>query len=358
MITSRRGFLKGCCAGALALGAGKSVAFFDPLNFKGGAPRETLVYLFLRGGMDGLHMIVPYSGSDRTSYVSKRGTMAIAVDRLRPIAGTPFAWHPRAGGLRADAAGTPAKFLQQLYAQGRLAVVQGAGMSTVVNRSHFDTQAFLELGTPGNKSTADGWIARFLQADGDAPAILAPAIGFSGNRQTSLIGADDSITFASGQDFRVDGFHWGWNDSDAGITNHRGAHTHLLPLWNGSSSLEIAGHAAADALATMRSIDFGLYSANDNPDGYQPAGGAVYPHRLRCHARHASCATSRSSSSSIRACAWRRSTTASGTRTKARACRSPAWPITTIPTAVWSKAWRARCMLSTPIWPRAITWTA
>lgn len=276
MHTSRRGFMKGCCAGALALGAGKSIAFFDPTNFKGGAPRETLVYLFLRGGLDGLHMVTPYAGADRTSYVSKRGNLAIPTDRLRPIAGTNFGWHPRAGGLRADAVNTPAKFMEQLYQQGKLAIVQGAGMSTTVNRSHFDTQAFVELGTPGSKSTADGWIARLLAADADAPALLAPAIGFSGNRQTSLIGADEAITFASGQDFRVDGFHWGWNETDAGIANHRGAHTHLLPIWTGTSPLEIAGNAAAEALSAMRSIDFGLFAGN-NTDGYQPGGGAVYP---------------------------------------------------------------------------------
>lgn len=276
MNTSRRGFLQGCCAGALALGAGKSIAFFDPTNFKASVPRETLVYLFLRGGIDGLHMVVPYSGPDRTTYTQRRAGLAIPTDRLRPIAGTNFAFHPRLGGLRADAAASAPKFLQQLYTQGKFAVVQAAGMSTVVNRSHFDTQAFVELGTPGSRSTANGWIARFLAADADQPALLSPAVGFSGNVQTSLIGADEAVAFASGQDFRADSFHWSWNDTDAGIANHRGAHTQLLPLWNGASSLERAGQATAEALAALRSVDFGLYSAQ-NTDGYQPGGGAVYP---------------------------------------------------------------------------------
>ncbi len=276
MQTSRRGFIKGCCAGALALGAGKSVAFFDPLGFKGGAQRETLVYLFLRGGFDGLHMVVPYSGADRIAYEVTRGNLAIPTSRLRPIAATPWAWHPRAGGLRGDAVGTAAKYMQALYQEGKLAVIHGAGMSTVVNRSHFDTQAYVELGTPGNKSTGAGWIARLLQADTDAPSIFAPAVGFSGNRQTSLIGADEAITLASAQDFRTDGFHWSWNDSDGNISGHQGAHTRLLPLWTGASSLEVSGRAAAEALGAMRSVDFGLYSGS-NTDGYQPAGGAVYP---------------------------------------------------------------------------------
>jgi uncharacterized protein (DUF1501 family) len=40
--------------------------------------------------------------------------------------------------------------------------------------------------------------------------------------------------------------------------------------------LQQAGRAAAEALSSMRSVDFGLFSAS-NTDGYQPGGGAVYP---------------------------------------------------------------------------------
>jgi uncharacterized protein (DUF1501 family) len=149
-------------------------------------------------------------------------------------------------------------------------------MPNTVNRSHFDTQAYIELGTPGLKGTANGWIARVLEQIGAGPAVIAPAIGFSANRQTSLIGADAAVSFASAQDFRVDGFHWSWNDNNAGINNHAGAPTRLLPIWNGNDSLAQAGRAAAEALQSLRSVDFGLYSGG-NTDGYQPGGGAVYP---------------------------------------------------------------------------------
>jgi uncharacterized protein (DUF1501 family) len=193
MKTSRRGFIQGCCAGALALGAGRSVAFFDPLGAKGGAQNQVLVYVFLRGGIDGLHLVVPYSGPDRIIYESKRSDLAIPTSRLRPIAATPWAWHPRAGGLRGDAVSTPAKYFESLYQQGRLAIVQGVGMPDTVNRSHFDTQAFIEAGTPGSKSSSSGWLARLLQQTSGEPALVAPAIGFSSNRQATLNGANEAV---------------------------------------------------------------------------------------------------------------------------------------------------------------------
>ena len=202
----RRDFLKGCCAGALALGSGAAFGWFDPLRAKAGHHGEILIHLFLRGGIDGLHLLAPQAGPERTRYAALRGGLAIPAERLRPIAGTDWGWHPRAGGGTGDAVGTPAKWLQALYQQNRLAIVQATGMSTLVNRSHFDTQSFIELGTPGERGTANGWVARLLAVDNPDAGLLAPALGMSSNQQTALIGAD-AITLASAQEFRVDGFH-------------------------------------------------------------------------------------------------------------------------------------------------------
>ena len=119
MSASRRDFLKGCCAGAAAaLGTGHAMAFFDPLATMGtqsAANGDVLVYVFLRGAMDGLHMVVPYAGADRVPYVAKRGNMAITTDRLRRIGTSDWAWHPRAGGGTGDAIGTTPKWLHKLY---------------------------------------------------------------------------------------------------------------------------------------------------------------------------------------------------------------------------------------------------
>lgn len=276
---NRRDFLKGCCAAALGAGSGRALAFFDPLGVSGGksaATGDVLVYVFLRGAIDGLHLVVPWGGPDRIAYEAKRGSMAIPTSRLRRIDGSDWAWHPRAGGGTGDAVGSPPKWLQKLYNAGHLAVVHATGMPTP-NRSHFEAQAMLELGTPGNSSGNSGWLARYLQqASGLPEPVIAPAYGFGSNLQTSLLGLDEAVGFNDASQFRVDGFHWGWNDDASSINGYKPAHTHLFPLWSGQSSLERAGRDAADALEYMRTFNFRPWHASDNPGGYQPGGGAVY----------------------------------------------------------------------------------
>ncbi|MCB1560621.1 MAG: DUF1501 domain-containing protein [Xanthomonadales bacterium] len=273
---SRRGFLKGCCAAAVASSV-PTLGWIDPAR-AGAAQHDVLVYLFLRGGIDGLHLVVPYAGSDRTAYVNKRSDLAIPQDRLRRIGTSNWGWHPRVGGETGDDVGVANKWLARLYEQNRVAIIHGAGMSTTVTRSHFDAQAFIEFGTPGNKSGTQGWIARYLANDFDMPSpMLSNAFGFGSTLQTSLYGNSDVISIANGEDFRLDGFHWSWDDTDPDIAGHFGAHRRVLPMWQGASALEQSGQAAADALEYMREIDFELYHPTDNTDGYLPGGGAVYP---------------------------------------------------------------------------------
>src|SRR5258705_5055820 len=49
--------------------------------------------------------------------------------------------------------------LVPLWANRSLAVVHACG-SPDTTRSHFDAQDYMESGTPGAKSTPDGWLAR------------------------------------------------------------------------------------------------------------------------------------------------------------------------------------------------------
>ncbi len=280
MHNNRRDFLKGCCAAAVAAGSGRAFAFFDPLAIAGSksaATGDVLIYVFLRGAMDGLHLVVPYAGPDRIAYESKRGNLAIPTSRLRRIGTTNWAWHPRAGGGTGDGIGTTPKWLQRLYNSNRLAIVHATGMPTP-NRSHFEAQAMLELGTPGATGGSSGWLARYLKAATGLPQpVIAPAFGLGSNLQTSLIGLDEAVGFSNAEQFRIDGFHWGWNDDGSSLTGYHPAHTHLYPLWTGNSSLERAGRDAADALEYMRTFDFRSYHASDRPGGYKPGGGAQYP---------------------------------------------------------------------------------
>ena len=115
--------------------------------------RKTLVVLFQRGAADGLNILVPH-GED--AYYKARPSIAIPRPR-RGATGAAldldglFGFHPRLAGFK------------RLYDERKLAVVTAAG-SPDATRSHFDAQDFMESGTPGLKSTDDGWLNRYLSA--------------------------------------------------------------------------------------------------------------------------------------------------------------------------------------------------
>jgi uncharacterized protein (DUF1501 family) len=276
---NRRQFLQGCGAAA-GISLLPMKGLFMPGAFAANTQHPVLVYLFLRGGMDGLHLMPPASGTERVAYESARSNLAIPTNRLRPIQGiSNWAFHPRLGGGRADAIGAPVRGLHRLFEQGRVAVVQGTGMPQVVNRSHFETQAFVDLGTPGDKTTTSGWLTRFAEQATNWPSpLISSQFAFTGAQPLALRGANNALTSANAEDFRLDGFHWSWNNSNSDLAGHTGAHTLASSLWQGEAGeLGAAGLRTAEALEYMREIEFRLYNANSSPDGYQPEGGANYP---------------------------------------------------------------------------------
>jgi uncharacterized protein (DUF1501 family) len=114
-----------------------------------GGPQRLIVIL-LRGAVDGLNVVVPYGDP---AYYAARPTIAVA----RP--GTPdgaFALDEHFGLHPALAA------LMPRWRDGSLAFVHAAG-SPDPNRSHFEAQRYIENGTPGRSTTADGWMNRLLQ---------------------------------------------------------------------------------------------------------------------------------------------------------------------------------------------------
>lgn len=273
----RREFLKG--AGVLA-GAGllPGSLLINPSALAAGSGQEVLVYLFLRGGIDGLHLLTPIAGAERVAYESHRANLLVPEDRLRPI-DAQWGFHPRLGGGAGDVVGAPVKWLHQLYDQGRLAVVQGCGMPTTVNRSHFDTQAFVDLGTPGNKLTPSGWLTRAAAVIPNLPQpLLSTNFAFAATAPRAVAGDPGAFSVSSAEEFRIDGFHWSWNDTNSSPPGHRGAHESLFPLWLGEGPDFVpAGRVAAEALDYMRQIEFRPFDPNTRPDGYQVEGGAVYP---------------------------------------------------------------------------------
>lgn len=268
----RRDFLKGCGVAAIAGGSSsRALAYFAPPDVAPTtATEDTLVVVFLRGAMDGLSLLPPGAGSPyRPAYEAARNSTRIptaGTGAALSLNGTSWALHPRATGLRT------------LFNQNRLAFIVAAGQSQPIPviRSHFDAQANLEFGFGGGTGNEIGWLTRHL-ASGGLPAVVPlPATSLGNITASSLLGSSDAITMNSASDFRIDGFHWSWEEDDTGA-GLVGAVSRMHALWNGNSTqLEAAGVDTLASLDLLRPINFGLYNATSNPGGYQPTGGADY----------------------------------------------------------------------------------
>jgi len=151
--TTRRTFLKGGALACVALGAAPRFLVRTALAQERAGKPKVLIAIFQRGAVDGLSMVVPHGDPD---YYSSRGSIAIA----RPAPGTADATVDLDGFFGLHPALAP---LKPLWDDRRLAVVHACG-SPDTTRSHFDAQDYMESGTPGVKSTADGWLARGLAA--------------------------------------------------------------------------------------------------------------------------------------------------------------------------------------------------
>lgn len=170
MDISRRVFLRG--AGLAAVGVG-----FHPTSLLVRAAQaatvagRTLVQVFLRGGCDGLNMVVPYADSQ---YPFLRGAVALPRGQIVDLDGY-FGLHPALAPL------------QPLWAEGRLAVTHAVG-SYGLSRSHFDAQDWMETGTPGDKSTSTGWLDRAIAAVPGSE--VTQAVAFSAQLPRSLMGPE------------------------------------------------------------------------------------------------------------------------------------------------------------------------
>src|SRR5688572_3185872 len=132
--------------------------------------RKVLVAVFQRGAVDGLNMVVPHG--DR-GYYAARTAIALQApqrgvsERALDLDGF-FALHPSLAPL------------MPLWQARTLGIVHACG-SPDATRSHFDAQDYMESGTPGVKSTPDGWLGRAAGALGSTRSpfravALAPAL--------------------------------------------------------------------------------------------------------------------------------------------------------------------------------------
>ncbi|HTH52904.1 MAG TPA: DUF1501 domain-containing protein [Edaphobacter sp.] len=244
---TRRGFMK---SGALALVGTSTIPSFLTRSVlaemtTAAENRKKLVVLFQRGAADGLNIVVPYR---EKNYYAMRPTIAIRQEEVLDLDGF-FGLHPAMASLK------------PLYDQKHLAIVHAAG-SPDMSRSHFDAQDYMESGTPGVKTTQDGWLNRALQGErlqGQPSPFRAVALGSQVPR--TLEGKIPAMAVNHLKDFSVAG-----GDGPQG-SPISGA---FQAMYDSSSDalLHGTGQETFEAVKMLRAA---------NPARYRPLAGVVYP---------------------------------------------------------------------------------
>ena len=262
-MTSRRIFLK---SGAMAMVTmGFAPSFLARTASAAGSRKKLLITVFQRGAVDGLNMVVPFGEAD---YYRARPSIAIA----RPGAAGGaidlngfFGLHPRLSAFK------------PLWDRGELAIVQASG-SHDTTRSHFDAQDYMESATPGVKSTADGWLNRYLSASANAStsanatadkqAASDPhdaavgqgrnplrAVALTSQMPRTLQGVAPALAIGKAADFSV---------------ADMSARTSFEEIYQAAQDQSLRG-TAGEAFDAMRTL------AKKTAGQYRPANGAVYP---------------------------------------------------------------------------------
>jgi uncharacterized protein (DUF1501 family) len=246
----RRFFLKSGGLAVVALGSGllPLPRFLVRAATETRTRGTTLVVVFQRGAADGLNVVVPHG---ERAYYTLRPTIAIppprraGEDRLLELDGF-FGLHPALESFK------------RLYDEKLLAIVHAAG-SPDATRSHFDAQDFMESGTPGLKSTRDGWLNRYLQSSPRADATAFRAVATTSQLPRILSGSASSLAIPDLERF--------------GFGKHRAAglaQQGLERLWAGSDDPLLAQTA-------RESLDAVDYLQRVDPGRYRPENGARYP---------------------------------------------------------------------------------
>ncbi|MGR3781823.1 MAG: DUF1501 domain-containing protein [Albimonas sp.] len=187
MDLSRRGLLKG----GLTLGC-SAAAFplMSKVTFASAPGDNRLVVIVLRGALDGLAAVGPYT--DR-NYLSMRPNLATTPDRKGFDLDGRFALHEELGAL------------MPLWQAGELSFVHAVSTPYRDKRSHFDGQDALESGTEaesgGMTPSKDGWLNRALSLLPGAQSSTAVAVGR--DNMLLLDGANPALNWSPDSDIQL-----------------------------------------------------------------------------------------------------------------------------------------------------------
>ncbi|HLZ17643.1 MAG TPA: DUF1501 domain-containing protein [Cyclobacteriaceae bacterium] len=191
----RREFLVGCSA-AIAAMAGSRITGFSFAQ-EGGGNKDIFVYIFLRGGCDGLNLVGPVNDPFYVAErplelrVSDSGNNA-GLSLTNGLDGLDFRLHPKAAELK------------ELYDCNALAIIHGAGL-TNGTRSHFDAQDFIERGSLNDKNLSEGWFTRFLKSESQSPDSMFQSMAISSITPSSFLGSNNTVALTSLGDYKLRG---------------------------------------------------------------------------------------------------------------------------------------------------------
>ena len=204
---------------------------------------KRLIVVFQRGAADGLNIVVPHG---EAAYYSLRPSINIPRQQVLDLNGL-FGLHPSLISL------------MPLWQQKQLAIVHAAG-SPDETRSHFDAQDYMESGTPGVKSTEDGWLNRMLQTEHNGADTPFRAVALGTSLPRILAGRAPALAVSNLNAFGIQG----GNPSAVPIGNTFEA----MYAQSVDSVLHGTGKETFDAVKMLKSAD---------PQKYTPAPGANYP---------------------------------------------------------------------------------
>jgi len=244
---SRRVFVKN--GGFALVSLGFAPSFLARTAFaQGQAVRsKQLITIFQRGAVDGLSVVVPFGERE---YYRARPSIAIPKPNAGETAAVDldgfFGLNPR---LRP---------LKPLWDSRQLAIVHACG-SPDNTRSHFDAQDYMETATPGVKSTADGWLNRYLQTRHIEDATPFRAVALTQQLPRMLQGTAPALAVNQLAQF---GIRAGQASETIGTSFEQQFAAAADRVLNAT------GREAFDAIKMLKGVD---------PAKYQPANGAEYP---------------------------------------------------------------------------------
>lgn len=183
---SRRSFLHGC--GVTLTGFGIASLFPTPFiqqALAGATGDKRLLFIFLRGGNDGLNAVIPHG--DPQYNATNRPTLHLPYNAQYDLNG--FAsLHPALAQLL------------EPYQQGNLAVVHRVGYANN-SRSHFDGQRIWENGDPTEPQLFEGWLYRYIHDNALAAGVTLPVLSVQATPPLLLRGDEKFVNIANPESF-------------------------------------------------------------------------------------------------------------------------------------------------------------